>query len=75
MPNDDLADLLGKIPDVQAKVLLDLMTKKTSEEVEELLDYDPKTAGGIMVSDFIALKEEGFGKRGYRNAARRLFRH
>jgi len=45
MPNDDLADLLGKIPDVQAKVLLDLMTKKTSEEVEELLDYDPKTAG------------------------------
>ncbi|MDH3357083.1 MAG: magnesium transporter [Desulfobacteraceae bacterium] len=62
MPNDDLADLLGKIPDVQAKVLLDLMTKKTSEEVEELLDYDPKTAGGIMVSDFIALKEEASAK-------------
>jgi magnesium transporter len=62
MPNDDLADLLGKIPDDQAKALLDFMTKKTSEEVEELLDYDPKTAGGIMVSDFIALKEEASAK-------------
>ena len=56
MPGDDVADLLGKIPDARAKSLLDLMTKKSSEEVEGLLGYDPKTASGIMVVDFIALK-------------------
>ena len=58
MANDDVADILGNLPGERVKVLLDLMTKKGSEEVEELLGYDPKTAGGIMVTDFIALKEE-----------------
>ena len=58
MPNDDVADLLGKLSDDRAKVLLDLMTKEGSEEVEELLGYDAETAGGIMLPDFIALKEE-----------------
>lgn len=57
-PTDDAADLLGKLPDERAKALLDLMAKEDSEEVEELLGYDTETAGGIMVPEFIALKEE-----------------
>lgn len=62
MPNDDVADLLGKMSDARAKALLDLMTKEGSEEVEGLLGYDPKTAGGIMVVDFIALNQETTAK-------------
>ena len=62
MPGDGAADLLGKIPDARAKALLDLMTKEGSEEVEGLLGYDPKTAGGIMVVDFIALNQETTAK-------------
>ena len=62
MPNDDVADLLGKMSDASAKALLDLMTKEGSEEVEGLLGYDPKTAGGIMVVDFIALNQETTAK-------------
>jgi magnesium transporter len=58
MPNDDVADLLGKLSDERAKALLDLMTKEGSEEVEELLGYDAETAGGIMLPDLIALKQE-----------------
>lgn len=58
MPNDDVADLLGKLPGDRAKALLDLMTKKGSREVGELLDYDSETAGGIMLPNFIALKQE-----------------
>ncbi|NVM21596.1 MAG: magnesium transporter [Desulfobacterales bacterium] len=58
MPTDDVADLLGKLSDERAKALLDLMTKEDSEEVEDLLRYDAETAGGIMVPDFIALREE-----------------
>ncbi len=57
MPKDDVADLLGKLSDDRAKALLDLMTKEESEEVEGLLRYDEQTAGGIMLPDFIALKE------------------
>jgi len=57
MPKDDVADLLGKLSNERAKALLDLMTKEGSEEVEGLLGYDAETAGGIMVPDFIALKD------------------
>jgi magnesium transporter len=73
MPNDDLADLLGKIPGEQVTALLDLMTKESSEEVEELLDYDPKTAGGTMVSDFIALKEEVSAKQAIKTLQKDYF--
>jgi magnesium transporter len=62
MPGDDVADFLGKISDAHANALLDLMTKESSEEVEELLSYDPQTAGGIMIVDFIALKKETTAK-------------
>ncbi len=62
MPTDDVADLLGKLSDERAKALLDLMTKEGSEEVEGLLGYDAETAGGIMLPDFIALKEETTAK-------------
>ncbi|MBT8369936.1 MAG: magnesium transporter, partial [Deltaproteobacteria bacterium] len=36
--------------------------KAESEEVEDLLRYDDDTAGGIMVPDFIALKEDTTAK-------------
>jgi len=58
MPKDDVADLLGKLSDDRAKALLDLMAKEESEEVEGLLRYDEQTAGGIMLPDFIALRED-----------------
>ena len=70
MPGDDVADLLGKISDAHAKALLDLMTKESSEEVEELLSYDPQTAGGIMIADFIALKKETTTKEAFETLQR-----
>jgi len=62
MPNDDVADLLGKISRGQVKTLLSHLTDESAEGVETLLKYDPKTAGGIMVPDVIALKEETSAK-------------
>jgi magnesium transporter len=58
MPTDDVADILGKLSDERTQALLDLMTKETSREVEHLLGYDARTAGGIMLPDFIALKQD-----------------
>jgi len=58
MPKDDAADLIGRLPSEKATVFLEKMKKEGSEEVEGLLRYDNDTAGGIMVPDFIALKED-----------------
>jgi len=62
MPNDDVADLLGRLPDEQSDNILERMKKEDSEDVEDLLRYEDDTAGGIMVTDFIALKEDTTAK-------------
>ena len=58
MPADDVADLIGRLPEDRSKTILDKMKRAESEEVEGLLRYEDDTAGGIMVPDFIALKED-----------------
>lgn len=62
MPNDDVADLLGRLPEEKSKAILEKMRKEESEEVEDLLRYEDDTAGGIMVRDFIALREDTTAK-------------
>jgi len=58
MPSDDIADLLGRLPEEKSAAILERMNREDSEEVEDLLRYDDETAGGIMVPDFIALRED-----------------
>ena len=58
MPTDDVADIIGKLPDETSQAILDKMKKAESREVEDLLRYGDDTAGGIMVPDFIALRED-----------------
>lgn len=58
MPSDDVADLIGRMPEEMSEAILKKMKKEGSEEVEGLLSYGDDTAGGIMVPDFIALRED-----------------
>ncbi len=58
MPSDDAADLLEALPEEMAAEISENMAKKDREEVEELLQYDPESAGGIMSPDFMCLDEE-----------------
>ncbi len=57
MPSDDAVDLLEILPDDVADEIREHMEKKDREEVEELLQYDPDTAGGLMSPDFMCLDE------------------
>jgi magnesium transporter len=58
MPSDDVADLLADIPEGKADEILKRMHNEDSQTVENLLSYGDDTAGGIMVPDFIALKQD-----------------
>ena len=62
MPADDVADLIVRLPKEKADTILDKMNQEGSDEVEGLLSYGDDTAGGIMVPDFIALKEDSTAK-------------
>lgn len=56
MAADEAADLLSELEDEKAETILDGMEAERSEEVRELLAHEEDTAGGIMTTDFIALK-------------------
>ncbi len=58
MSTDDQADLLDELPDELREQVLALMKKEDAAEVEELLQYEPDTAGGIMSPDFLAMEKD-----------------
>ncbi|MCP3891881.1 MAG: magnesium transporter [Desulfobulbaceae bacterium] len=57
MASDDAADLLEALPNESAVEIQTHMDLQDRYEVEELLKYDPSTAGGIMSPDFMYLDE------------------
>ena len=58
IPENDAADLLSVLPEEKADILLKKMKEKGVEDVVDLLKYDEETAGRIMVTDVIALKQD-----------------
>ena len=58
MAPDDAADVLGELPEKRSEQVLGLMEQEESEDVRKLLEYDEETAGGIMTTDVVAMKED-----------------
>lgn len=58
METDDAADLLSHLPEQVSNEILSKMDKEDSAEVADLMGYPDDSAGGMMKSEFLALKEE-----------------
>lgn len=58
MSSDDAADLLGELPQSSRENLLDLMLDDEADEVQELLEYDAESAGGIMTTEYVAIRRD-----------------
>ena len=58
MSPDDQADLLEELPEDIREQVLKKMEREDAAEVQELLQYGPETAGGIMSPDFMAVTGE-----------------
>lgn len=57
MEPDDAADFVGELDDEQRAELLDAMETEESESVQQLLVYDPETAGGVMTPEVVSVRE------------------
>lgn len=57
MSSDELADMLGTIDTDMQQSILDGMEEEYREEMRELLSFSPDTAGGLMATEFISVKE------------------
>ena len=58
IPSDDAAALVAHLPEELSAAVLDLMRPKESGVVENLLEYDDKTAGRIMNPNVFALSAD-----------------
>jgi magnesium transporter len=57
MASDDAVDVLETLPEEFANEIRRHMEQKDREEVDELLQYHPESAGGLMSPDFMSLDE------------------
>ncbi|MEZ4587772.1 MAG: magnesium transporter [Gemmatimonadales bacterium] len=58
LPDDDAADLLGELAeDAQRRILAELEDPEQREDVTELLQYDPESAGGLMTANVMTVPE------------------
>jgi CBS domain-containing protein len=60
MAPDEAADVLGELPEEASEEILEEMESAPKAEVEELLEYDEDTAGGLMNTEFIAVHENAY---------------
>jgi sporulation protein YlmC with PRC-barrel domain len=52
------ADLLAELSEEQSEAILEEMEPEERQEVEELLEFDEKSAAGCMTTDFVHLSTE-----------------
>jgi CBS domain-containing protein len=54
MDSDDAADLLGELDeDKRAELLSKIEDRDYADELEDLVEYEPDTAGGLMTTDYV----------------------
>lgn len=58
MAPDEAADVLAELEEETSEEILEEMESAPKAEVEELLEYEEDTAGGLMNTEFIAVHQE-----------------
>ncbi len=57
LQSDDQADLIGDIEPEEAEAILAQMAPEAAEDVRRLAEYDPATAGGLMMTEVFAFDD------------------
>jgi Mg/Co/Ni transporter MgtE len=58
MSPDDAADLIADLSDAARDEILPLMEPQDAEEMAELLGYPEDSAGGMMTTEFVAVRDD-----------------
>ncbi len=58
LPSDEQADLLGEMNAGAAQAILDSMPRAQADQASRLMRYPPDSAGGLMVREFLAYRED-----------------
>lgn len=55
--SDKLADLIGNLDTVESSSIIQNLNEEDKQEIQHLLSYEPETAGGIMATEFVSIRE------------------
>ncbi|SHG91277.1 magnesium transporter [Tepidibacter thalassicus] len=58
MSQDDMVDILSDLSEDKRQEIINLLDSELAEDIKELLVYKEDSAGGIMTTDFIALRKD-----------------
>ncbi|MGD2154216.1 MAG: magnesium transporter [Gemmatimonadales bacterium] len=58
LPSAGQADVLAGLSDADVQAILDQMAPPEAVQARQLLQYDPHTAGGLMLTEYVAYPEE-----------------
>jgi magnesium transporter len=58
MPSADQTDILWELETLEAEEILSHMHPAEAADVRRLIEYDPDTAGGLMVTEFLSFSED-----------------
>jgi magnesium transporter len=56
--SDDQVDILAELDSTDAEAILDEMLPAEAENVRRLIQYDPESAGGLMVTEYLAFESD-----------------
>ena len=57
MSSDELTDLVGVLDEKETRDVLKKINEEDRKDVYKLLSYEPDTAGGIMATEFVSIRE------------------
>ncbi|MCL4722586.1 MAG: magnesium transporter, partial [Gammaproteobacteria bacterium] len=57
LDSDEAADVLAEMDREDVEQILNLMDAEEAAEARQLIDYDPDTAGGLMMKEFLSYPE------------------
>ncbi len=58
MESDEQVDLIIDLEDNEAEAILSELDEEDAAEVRRLVEYDPDSAGGLMVTEYISLPDD-----------------
>ncbi len=58
IPSDEQADFISEMDDERAQAVLEKLDNEQAENVRQLIQYDPDTAGGLMITEFLSFEED-----------------
>lgn len=56
LPSDERADFISEIEDTLAADILDIFDATTADDIRRLVSYDEESAGGLMLTEFLAFR-------------------